>query len=138
MELRILAKFCYNFKLYTYVTSQKSILIIIVFSGLQVKKSYINISHFWLGAKVTTVTTTISTTTTTSIRTTEKSAETTTTPQLFDCNEEDSREILWEAEPWETVNKTCNEGSLSNETFVEGNMLTILNSINNLFRCFIA
>ena len=45
---------------------------------------------------------------------------TTNVPQLS-CSSIDKRGVEWEGDPWEHVNKTCDEGIFTNETFSEGN-----------------
>ena len=69
----------------------------------------------------TTFTTTNQTSTSITTTTSESSPVSTTTENLLiPCNKRDGRGVLWEGEPEEQVEKSCDEGSFKNETFTEG------------------
>ena len=69
----------------------------------------------------TTFTTTTQTSTSVTITTSESSQGSTTTENLLlPCSKRDGRGVLWEGEPEEQVEKSCDEGSFKNETFTEG------------------
>ena len=69
----------------------------------------------------TTFTTTNQTSTSITNTTSESSQDSTTTENtLLPCSKRDGRGVLWEGKPEEQVEKGCDEGSLTNETFTKG------------------
>ena len=41
---------------------------------------------------------------------------------MLECSSMDQRNVLWYGDPWQLVTKDCDDGLLTNETFVEGKM----------------
>ena len=48
------------------------------------------------------------------------SEKTTTGIPLFSCYSTDKRNVDWEGDPWELVQKKCDEGIFTDEAFSEG------------------
>ena len=50
----------------------------------------------------------------------DASEKTTTGIPLFSCYSTDKRNVDWEGDPWELVQKKCDEGIFTDEAFSEG------------------
>ena len=46
--------------------------------------------------------------------------KTTTEDSLLNCRAVDGRNVLWEGHPWELVQKSCDEGCLTDNSFTNG------------------
>jgi hypothetical protein len=49
-----------------------------------------------------------------------KASPTTSGFPLYNCNDRDQRDVEWTGEPWELVQKNCDEGIFTEEKFTNG------------------
>ena len=75
---------------------------------------------FFDSTSMTTETSSSSSTVTESSTVTKLPDSTSSTTPMFNCSEVDGRNVFWEGDPWELVQKKCDEGSFTDETFSNG------------------